>query len=206
MPISISPFTTSRDANGTYSLTLAQLTSVFLTEIEKLFGLRDPKFTYVGLEFDTSHDAKPRIWFPHTGYPGRETNEPSRHVNIRLTGNAQNDANLAIWQLAHECVHLIDPWNIEVEGRQSSVLEEGLAVWYQNTIVQGVSLDDDPSYKEAKSLVEPYMPELAETVKHIRTQHNIRISAIDEPDLLLRHFSEMDTKVANDLCQRFETA
>ena len=203
MPISISPFTTSRDANGTYSLTLAQLTSVFLTEIEKLFGPRDPKFTYVGLEFDTTHDAKPRIWFPHTGYPGRETNEPSRHVNIRLTGNAQNDANLAIWQLAHECVHLIDPWNIEVEGRQSNVLEEGLATWYQNTIVQGVSLDDDPSYKEAKSLVEPYMPELAETVKHIRTQHSVRIGDIENPDLLLKHSPDMDPKTAENLCRYF---
>ena len=204
MPISISPFTTSRDANGTYSLTLAQLTSVFLTEIEKLFGPRDPKFTYVGLEFDTSHDAKPRIWFPHTGYPGRETDEPSRHVIIRLTGNAQNDANLAIWQLAHECVHLIDPWNIEVEGRQSNALEEGLAVWYQNTIVQGVSLDDDPAYMETKTLVEPFMPGLAAAVKHIRIRHGVRISAIDDPDLLVRHFPEMDTKVAGALCQRFK--
>ena len=203
MPISISPFTTSRDANGTYSLTLAQLTSVFLTEIEKLFGPRDPKFTYVGLEFDTSHDAKPRIWFPHTGYPGRETNEPSRHVNIRLTGNAQNDANLAIWQLAHECVHLIDPWNIEVEGRTSNVLEEGLATWYQNTIVQGVSLDDDPSYKEAKTLVEPYMPKLAETIKHLRTQHSVRIGDIENPDLLLKHSPDMDPKTAENLCRYF---
>ena len=66
-----------------------------------------------------------------------------------------------------------------------------------------MSLDDDPAYMEAKSLVEPYMPKLAETIKHIRTQHNIRISAIDDPDLLLRHFSEMDTTVAHDLCQRF---
>ena len=203
MPISISPFTTSRDANGTYSLTLAQLTSVFLTEIEKLFGPRDPKFTYVGLEFDTSHDAKPRIWFPHTGYPGRETNEPSRHVNIRLTGNAQNDANLAIWQLAHECVHLIDPWNIEVEGRQSSVLEEGLAVWYQYTIVQGVSLGDDASYEEARSLVEPYMPKLAETIKHLRTQHSVRIGDIENPDLLLKHSPDMDPKTAENLCRYF---
>ena len=203
MPISISPFTTSRDANGTYSLTLAQLTSVFLTEIEKLFGPRDPKFTYVGLEFDTTHDAKPRIWFPHTGYPGRETNEPSRHVNIRLTGNAQNDANLAIWQLAHECVHLIDPWNIEVEGRQSNVLEEGLAVWYQYTIVQGVSLDDEPAYMEAKSLVEPFMPKLAETVKHLRTQHSVRIGDIENPDLLLKHSPDMDPKTAENLCRYF---
>ena len=201
MTITVSPFTTSRDANGTYSLTLAQLTSLFLAEIEKLFGPRDSKFTYVGLEIDTTHNAKPRIWFPHTGYPGRESDEPSQHIAIRLTESAQNDANIAIWQLAHECVHLIDPWNIEAEGRQPSVLEEGLATWYQNTIVQSVL--QDPTYEAAKSLISPYMPDLATTVKHIRTQHNIRISTIDAPDLLLRHCPEMDPKVAEALCQRF---
>ncbi len=147
MTITVSPFTTSRDANGAYSLTLAQLTSVFLAEIEKLFGPRDSKFTYVGLEIDTTRDAKPRIWFPHTGYPGRDSDKPSQHIVIRLTENAQNDANIAIWQLAHECVHLIDPWDVEVEGRQPSVLEEGLATWYQNTIVQGVPGQDPHTRK-----------------------------------------------------------
>ena len=203
MTITVSPFTTSRDANGAYSLTLAQLTSVFLAEIEKLFGPRDSKFTYVGLEIDTTRNAKPRIWFPQTGYPGRQSDKPSQHIVIRLTQSAHSDANIAIWQLAHECVHLIDPWDVEVEGRQPSVLEEGIAAWYQNTIVQSVPMDDVPDDDEAKSLVEPYMPDLATTVKHIRTRHKIRISAIDDPDLLLRHFPEMDTKVANDLCQRF---
>ena len=203
MTITVSPFTTSRDAKGAYSLTLAQLTSVFLAEIEKLFGPRDSKFTYVGLEIDTTQNAKPRIWFPHTGYPGRDSDKPSQHIAIRLTANAQNDANIAIWQLAHECVHLIDPWDVEVEGRQPSVLEEGLAAWYQNTIVQGVSLDDDPSYEEAKSLVEPYVPELAATIKHIRTQHKIRISDIDDPDLLLTHCRNMSPKTAENLCHRF---
>ena len=69
-----------------------------------------------------------------------------------------------------------------------------------------MSLADEPSYEEAKSLIEPYMPELATTVKHIRTEHHIRISAIDDPELLLRHCPEMDTKAAEKLCQRFETA
>ncbi len=203
MTIIVSPFTTARNANGTYSLTLAQLTSVFLTEIEMLFGPRDSKFTYVGLEIDTTQNAKPRIWFPHTGYPGNESEERSAHIVIRLTQSAHSDANIAIWQLAHQCVHLIDPWHIEVEGRQLNFLEEGIATWYQETIVQGVP--QDPVYVEAKSLVAPFMPELAATVKHIRTQHKIRISDIDDPDLLLRHCPEMDTKVADDLCQRFET-
>ena len=88
MTITVSPFTTSRDANGAYSLTLAQLTSVFLAEIEKLFGPRDSKFTYVGLEIDTTRNAKPRIWFPHTGYPGRQSDKPSQHIVIRLTQSA----------------------------------------------------------------------------------------------------------------------
>ena len=202
MTITVSPFTTSRDANGAYSLTLAQLTSVFLAEIEKLFGPRDSKFTYVGLEIDTTRNAKPRIWFPLTGYPGRESDKPSRHVIIRLTGNAQNDANLAIWQLAHECVHLIDPWNIEVEGRTSNYLEEGLATWYQNTIIQDIQINH-PQYAKAKSLVEPHMPQLATTIKHLRTNHNLRIGDIENPDLLLKHSPDMDPKTAENLCRYF---
>ena len=147
----------------------------------------------------------PTIWFPHVGHPEKDKEKLSKHIIIRLTEKAQSDANLAIWQLARECVHLIDPWNIEAEGRQPNYLEEGLATWYQNTIVQDVSLDDAPSYEEAKSLIEPYMPELASTVKHIRSHHKLRISDIDDPDLLLRHCPDMDTKVAEKLCQRFET-
>ncbi len=205
MTISISHFATSRISVDTYSLTLAQLTSVFIAELERLLGPRDPKFTYVGLEFDTTPDAKPHIWFLKTGYPGHETDIDPTHITIRLTEAAQNDANLAIWQLAHECVHLIDPWNTEREGRPSNYLEEGLATWYQNTIIQDIT-NTLPQYVEAKSLVEPYMSELAGTVKHLRTEHNLHISAIDDRDLLLRHSPEMDTKVAERLCQGFETA
>ena len=201
MTITLSPFTTARNADGTYSLTLAQLTSVFIAEIEKLLGPRDSNFTYVGLEIETTQNATPQIWFPHTGHPEYESGKRSKHIIIRLTESAQSNANVATWQLAHQCVHLIDPWQIEVEGRQPNFLEEGIATWYQNTIVQGVPYDRP--YAEAKTLVEPYMPELNAAIKHIRTQHNIRISAIDDPDLLLRHCSEMDTKVADALCCRF---
>ena len=160
-------------------------------------------YTYVGLEFDTTQNAKPRIWFPHVGHPDRDRDKTSNHIIIRLTEKAQSDANLAIWQLAHECVHLIDPWNIEAEGRQSNYLEEGIACWYQNTIIQNIPLESP--YDEAKSLVTPHMPQLATTIKHLRTKHNLRISEIDNPELLLRHCPEMDAKVANRLCQRFKS-
>ena len=202
MTVALSPFTTVRNSDGTYSLTLAQLTSVFIAEIERQLGLRDPNFTYVGLEFDTTPNAKPHIAFLETGYPGHETDQGSNHIVIRLTADAQNDANLAIWQLARECVHLIDPWNPETEGRPTNYLEQGLAAWYQTTIIQGIPLD--PQYEEARSLVEPHMPEIAGAIKHIRMDHKVRISEIDDPDLLMRQCPEMDAKVATHLCRRFE--
>ena len=202
MTIPISPFTTARNPDGTYSLTLAQLTSVFLNEIETLLGPRNPNYTYVGIEFDTTQNATPHIWFPHVGHPDRDEGKPSNHIVIRLTDQAQTDANLAIWQLAHECVHLIDPWNIQAEGRQSNYLEEGLATWYQNTIIQDIP-NNLPQYVEAKSLVEPHMPDLAATIKHLRTNHNLRIGAIDNPDLLLKHCPNLDSNAAEILCRRF---
>ncbi len=201
MTIPISPFTTTRNPDGTYSVTLAQLTSIFLNEIETLFGSRDPNYTYVGLEFDTTPDTKPHIWFPHVGHPDRDRDKTSNHIIIRLTEQAQSDANLAIWQLARQCVHLIDPWNIETEDRPTNYLEEGLATWYQTTIIQNIPLQ--PRYEEAKSLIKPHMPQLATTIKHLRIIHNLRISLVDDPDLLLRHCQEMDLKVAENLCRRF---
>ena len=205
MTVTFSPFTTSRNPDGTYSLTLTQITSVFLNEIESLLGPRDPSYTYVGFEIDTTPDSSPTLWFPHVGHPEKDKEKPSNHIIIRLTEKAQSDANLAIWQLAHECVRIIDPWNIETEGRPTNYLEEALATWYQNTIVQNIPINH-PEHTKAKSLIEPYIPELAATIKHIRTKHKIRISDIDAPDLLLRHYPDMDTKVAEKLCQRFETA
>ncbi len=202
MTIPLSPFTTSRNPDDTYSLTLAQLTSVFLNEIETLLGPRDPNYTYVGIEFDSTPNASPRIWFPHVGHPDRDESKPANHIIIRLTETAQSNANLAIWQLAHECVHLIDPWNIQAEGRPSNYLEEGIATWYQNTIIQNIP-NNLPQYVEAKSLVEPHMPQLASTIKHLRTDQNLRISAIDDPDHLLKHYPDMNPKDAENLCSRF---
>lgn len=202
MTISLSPFTTSRNPDDTYSLTLAQLTSVFLNEIETLLGPRDPNYTYVGIEFDATPNASPRIWFPHVGHPDRDEAKPANHIIIRLTETAQSNANLAIWQLAHECVHLIDPWNIQAEGCPSNYLEEGIATWYQNTIIQDIP-NNLPQYAEAKSLVEPHMPHLAQTIKHLRTNHNLRISAVEYPDLLLKHCPTMSPNTAKILCRRF---
>ena len=73
MTIPISPFTTARISDDTYSLTLAQLTSVFIAELERLLGPREPQL----------HLRRPRI--RHN--PRRQTphlvpqNRPSRPRN-----------------------------------------------------------------------------------------------------------------------------
>ena len=50
------------------------------------------------------------------------------------------------------------------------------------------------------------MPDLATTIKHLRTNHNLRISAIDDPDQLLKHNSEINPKDAENLCRPFPAA
>ena len=195
-------FVTRHLGNGVYRYTLAHETSKFIAEIEDMFGPRDSSFTYVGLEFDETPDARPMNWFPKFGIPSDEKGKRSRHVLIRLGERAIHDPQYALWQLAHECFHLLDPWQKELYGRSTTVLEEGIAASYQDTRVTKFH-NIESSYVEAKSLVEPFMPNLVDAVKHIRMQHRVRIGDIDH-DILLKHCSGMEFEVAEKLCNPFE--
>ena len=118
-----------------WALTLPVFASRFLVDIEHLFGPREHSFTMVGIEMD----ATPA----HVHVSGIQTVESrlailkrrSRHIVIRLTSNPLTDPARARWQLAHECLHLLDPWNERVDGRPANWLEEGLAAWFQNSRV-----------------------------------------------------------------------
>ena len=78
------------------------------------------------------------------------------------------------WQIAHECVHLLDP----TPRGGSNFLEEGLATWYQNEpyfhneqvkIYIGRNTKSLPDYIEAEQLVRKCIPEgLLPAVKEIR--------------------------------------
>ena len=84
-----------------------------LSKAEELYGRRDMDWTPIGVEFCACN--APHIWFPG----GR------KHVAIRLTLRALNDWNEALWQLAHEIVHVLGP----VEGNTNN-LEEGIATHF----------------------------------------------------------------------------
>lgn len=80
----------------------------------------------LGIEF---REGVPQIWFPGN----------CNHIAIQLGTDALNDVNKALFQLAHECVHLLDPVIFE----QASVLEEGLATNFSLIYVRR----SNPSYE-----------------------------------------------------------
>lgn len=148
----------------------------YLEELEALLGPRDRNYSLGGISF---HIEGPEIFFPYN---------PTNSVVIRLGENAlawwKKDANIGIrlmaWQLAHECVHLIDP-NF---SPPTNVLEEGLATWFQDQKVEGNGFGSLDSYADAKRLVLPYIEKghLLEKVRILR-EEGIRICDIRKEDL-----------------------
>ena len=114
-------FTTEFQGDGSSSsITLSNYASRFIADIECLFGPRDRSFTLIGIVIDRTPGNLPQLWFPDSGIPPGDVEGRSKHVVIRLSRNALTDSARARWQLAHECVHALDPWNLRVDGRPAS--------------------------------------------------------------------------------------
>ena len=78
------------------------------------------------------------------------------------------------WQVAHECVHLLDP----VERGAANFLEEGLATWFQDeplfhddNVKRYIARNSPPPepYSTAKRLVLQCQPQIILAVKNIRS-------------------------------------
>ncbi len=196
-------FTFNREIAGSYAWSLEQSALGFIAEIEEYFGHRDSSFSLIRTEVDHTPNATPRLFFPDSGIPLGDSEGRSWEIIIRLTPNALKSSEYAKWQLAHECVHLIDPWNKQVDGGPTNVLEEGLAAWYQNFAAPCRLKSNVKSYIEAESLVKPHVCELQVAVKQIRLDHGVRIGAI-KTDLLATFCPSIDEEVVGRLCDRFE--
>ena len=190
-----------QEDSSRWSMTLPVYSSRFLADIENLFGPRDPSFTVVGSEIDTTPGACPRLWYPDTGIAPDDPERRSRHVVIRLTSEALTDPARARWQLAHECLHLLDPWNDKVDGHPANWLEEGLAAWFQNHRVPEAE-SHEGQYALAEDLVTPLMDELPNAVKLIRRVRALRISEIT-PGILRDYCPGMSEDASQKLCQPF---
>lgn len=107
-----------------FRFTLTTLLSTLLTDAEQMFGPRDLSYTPVGIEF---YGDRPYIW-----YPGN-----NKHISIILTDHSRQDTSQAIFQLAHEVVHLLSPTG----GANAPVIEEGLSALFQERANQIYNLN-----------------------------------------------------------------
>ena len=202
MSVVDSLFVTKFREDGSHSpMTLPEYASRFLADIEHSFGPRDRSFTLAGIDLDRTPGRGPRLWYPDSGIAPEEAERRSKHVVIRLGPNALTDPARARWQLAHECFHLLDPWNEKVDGRPANWLEEGLAAWYQNSQVPEAEWHEG-SYALAEQLVRPLVDELPHAVKRIRAERRLRISAIT-PSILWAYCPKMSGETARELCKPF---
>ena len=157
----------------------------FLAELARRFG--PPRATLCAIALQPQCDS------PHPVF--QVTKE---EADIVLTST---DGLRAKWQLAHECVHLLDPWIPSLEGCSTNVLEEGIATWFQNTMVEGGM--SDPKYRAAQKLVEPVILSLGPAIKRLRTVQGIRIGEVVGYSLR-EHCPSLPEQLASDLCKRFE--
>ena len=174
----------------------------YIAKLEKIFGGCDQKFQLgCVLRADKekhSHGDGPYIWFR-----GNSLDEGSI-IDICISTGAWDEHNLdqATWQVAHECVHLLDP----VKFGNATILEEGLAMWFQNNekyhracvknyiarykrmiekkLNKNTMTCSDRKYFEAENIVNHYMTHLESAVKRIRAK-GVKISEIQPCHLQL---------------------
>jgi Zn-dependent peptidase ImmA (M78 family) len=100
-----------------YTYTLTTKLGVLLFEAETRFGQRNRDWTLLGIEF--SGDV-PQVW-----YPGNR-----HYISIILSDDARTNPHRALFQLAHEVIHVLAPTG----GRCSLMIEEGLATFFSMEI------------------------------------------------------------------------
>jgi hypothetical protein len=135
---------TAREIPNGYTWTLTSRLGDMLSLAETMFGERDKSFTILGIEFN---ESGPRVWYP----------KDIKNIVIQLTPEALNSEAIALYQLAHECVHLLSPSG----SANANVLEEGVAVYFswlylkRTKNIEGYGFTENaPNYMTAGLLVE----------------------------------------------------
>jgi hypothetical protein len=156
------------EAGCTYTYTLASRAGEILHQLEERFGPRDHSFTFLGIEFS---ETGPRNWFTAN----------CKHIVIQLSTSAMNDEIRALYQLSHECVHLLDP----VEWSMASVFEEGVAAMFSLEYTQNISPAYSPfypKYNAAANLAKEALMISPGVIRHLRG-NGVRFSEITSEQL-----------------------
>ncbi|MGI4877654.1 MAG: hypothetical protein ACRYG4_09235 [Janthinobacterium lividum] len=174
---------------GGHSWAWTSVVSVLLREAEARFGPRDMTYTFLGIEFTLGN-------IPQTWYPGA-----CNHIAIQLTEDARLNPQRALFQLAHEIIHLLSP----DMGHTAPTLEEGLASVFSAEISQrnGHPFHDGlASYERAAALTRQLLIHNSQAIKDIRTVEP-RFRQIT-PDHILSAAPLFDKALAVELCAPFQ--
>ena len=172
----------------------------YLSILETIFGPRDPRFVF--------HTIKHSEDGPYTNFPQNYYLNGGCLVEIFISSRPWERRSLGQgpWQIAHECVHLLDPGLLN----SSNILEEGLATWFQNEpkfhdeqVKSFISMCNiSPNYLEAQDLVRSNLPNILYAVKLIRAS-GVRIRDI-KADRLETLLSGVAPGTIERLCAPFE--
>lgn len=121
-------------ASCAFTWTLASRLGHILRYAETRYGPRDRNWTLLGVEFTS--EGSPQVWYPTFDGIGDS-------VIVQLTRSAATDETRALFQLAHEALHLLSPAG---PGARASVLEEGLATYNSLDYMRAIGRPLSPSY------------------------------------------------------------
>ncbi len=173
-----------------YTWTLASVLGSLLALAEERFGPRDSTYCLLGVEFSAKG---PQVWFPGN----------RKHIVIQLSLNSLTNVHSALFELSHECIHLLSP---EV-GRSGIVLEEGLATLFSVEQMQKYygegwwSEKRISAYFEAATKVEKLLALDSNVIYRLR-QEEPTISLIT-PEMILRHCPSASEELAESLATGF---
>jgi hypothetical protein len=126
----------------------------YLREAEHRYGQRDLEWTILGIEF---YGKTPHVWYP----------DNEKLISIILTEAAALDPNEALFQLAHEVVHLLTP----VRATPTNVFEEGLATLFAHEMSARDQLgksSGQASYLAAEKTLKEFLAAYPNGIQQVR--------------------------------------
>ncbi|EBY8607866.1 hypothetical protein D6S19_23280 [Salmonella enterica subsp. enterica serovar Reading] len=134
-------------------MTLATYASRFIQEMERRYGERDRRWTYVGVAF---HDDVPQLWFP-----GSWEIPPRMHIAISLGRLAFSRRENAVCQ--------------QVVGGGAPVIEEGLVTVFSEDMLEfwcnypdKQAFTQDPRYMSAAASVRQLLVLEPDAIRQLR--------------------------------------
>ncbi|HHC73595.1 MAG TPA: hypothetical protein ENK78_00785 [Thiothrix sp.] len=180
------PLLASPIKNG-FTWTLTSRLGQSLKLAEEKYGKRDPKWTILGVEF--AKRKQPAIWYPFS-------QEGKHYIIVQLTPDSLDNHKQALFQLAHETIHLLSPAG---GGHPTNVFEEGLAVYFSVLFLQqeGIDIKTDyitgANYRQAYELVKELYrayPQTDKIIQQIREEKG-KLSGLSVADLQ-HYFPNLD--------------